>query len=34
VKTAPAKPGAEAPKPAAATPTPEAPGSKARDVPQ
>ena len=34
VKTAPAKPGAEAPKPAAATPAPEAPGSKARDVPQ
>jgi preprotein translocase subunit SecG len=33
VKTAPAKPGAEAQKPAA-TPVPEAPGSKARDVPQ
>ena len=34
VKTAPAKPGAEAPKPPAAQPAPEAPGSKARDVPQ
>jgi preprotein translocase subunit SecG len=34
VKTAPAKPDAEAPKPAAVTPAPEAPGSKARDVPQ
>jgi len=34
VKSAPAKPGAEAPKPPTATPAPEAPGSKARDVPQ
>ena len=34
VKSAPAKPGAEAPKPAAAQPAPEAPASKARDVPQ
>ena len=33
VKTAPAKPGAETQKPAA-TPVPEAPGSKSRDVPQ
>ena len=34
VKTAPAKPAAEIPKPAATPPAPEAPGSKARDVPQ
>jgi preprotein translocase subunit SecG len=34
VKTAPAKPAAEAPKPAAVPPAPEAPGSKVRDVPQ
>jgi preprotein translocase subunit SecG len=34
VKTAPAKPGAEALKPPAAQPVPDAPGSKARDVPQ
>jgi preprotein translocase subunit SecG len=34
VKTAPAKPGAEATKPPAAQSAPDAPGSKARDVPQ
>ena len=34
VKTAPAKPGAEAPKAPAAQSSPEALGSKARDVPQ
>jgi len=34
VKTAPAKPAAEAPKPVAQPPAPDAPGSKARDVPQ
>ena len=33
-KAAPAKPGAEAPKPPAAQPAPDASGSKARDVPQ
>jgi preprotein translocase subunit SecG len=33
-KTAPAKPAAEAPKPMAQPPAPDAPGSKARDVPQ
>ena len=34
VKTAPAKPGAEASKAPALQPVPDAPGSKARDVPQ
>jgi len=34
VKTAPAKPAAEAPKPVAQPPAPDAPGSKARAVPQ